>query len=336
MRRGFGNDRLVFFDCLFSDRGDPDPVDTGGQPTRPSSVATIRPSDEQVPNGVASPHQSSRSLISMVRSTAPPSVASSAAPSSPSQSQRMNPQEEAFATAARRTHAKPPLTPPQEARKAPWLDITASTQSPGAPKIPRVAKPLPPPAGGGSLLDQLLEMKSHASQASSPTLSDRTILPDSVRDSGTQQSRQHPAASGTNARPALTIAWDASTEGSIGGSPPSSDEDKPSVHLPHSAVKHVQRPPQYTRDTSPPPSTYAPSANSSPSAASTERRHPSRAANQTGANLFPVGSRSGDSSADLMDFASRREQNATKQYGFKWHEAKTDYKIRRQTEEYKV
>jgi hypothetical protein len=33
-------------------------------------------------------------------------------------------------------------------------------------------------------------------------------------------------------------------EGSLAGSPPDSDEDTPSVPLPHSAVKHVQRPTQ--------------------------------------------------------------------------------------------
>ncbi|KAK6907978.1 hypothetical protein I203_101979 [Kwoniella mangroviensis CBS 8507] len=36
----------------------------------------------------------------------------------------------------------------------------------------------------------------------------------------------------------------------IGGSPPSSDEDEPSVQLPHSAVKHVQRPTTIVQDAS--------------------------------------------------------------------------------------
>nr|XP_031864394.1 uncharacterized protein CI109_000307 [Kwoniella shandongensis]KAA5531466.1 hypothetical protein CI109_000307 [Kwoniella shandongensis] len=63
----------------------------------------------------------------------------------------------------------------------------------------------------------------------------------------------------------IVVPIDVTVDGSIGGSPPESDEDEPSVQLPHSAVKHVQRPTMIkARDendgmdrqhSSPPPST---------------------------------------------------------------------------------
>lgn len=75
--------------------------------------------------------------------------------------------------------------------------------------------------GGGSLLDQMLEAQSVSSRAESPD-------PDS---DGTVGPGHH----------GIVIPL-GSSEGSVGGSPPSSDSDRPSVAVPHSARKHVRRP----------------------------------------------------------------------------------------------
>ncbi|WVR06528.1 hypothetical protein IAU60_003559 [Kwoniella sp. DSM 27419] len=42
--------------------------------------------------------------------------------------------------------------------------------------------------------------------------------------------------------PTIIVPFRKGEDGYIGGSPPESDDDEPSVHLPHSALKHVQRP----------------------------------------------------------------------------------------------
>jgi len=76
--------------------------------------------------------------------------------------------------------------------------------------------------GGGSLLDQMLEAQSVSSRADSPD-SDGTVGP---------------------GHHGIVIPLNPS-EGSVGGSPPSSDSDRPSVAVPHSAKKHVRRPLNY-------------------------------------------------------------------------------------------
>jgi hypothetical protein len=101
---------------------------------------------------------------------------------------------------------------------APWANGFAPRQSQDNP-LPRVAR-----GGGGSLLDQMLEAQSTSSRASSPG-SDDTVGP-------THPSYQHQR---------IVIPIDPN-EGSVGGSPPSSDSDRPSVAVPHSARKHVRRP----------------------------------------------------------------------------------------------
>ena len=73
--------------------------------------------------------------------------------------------------------------------------------------------------GGGSLLDQMLEAQSVSSRADSPD-SDGTVGP---------------------GRRDVLIPINLSAE-TPAGSPPSSDSDRPSVAVPHSARKHVRRP----------------------------------------------------------------------------------------------
>jgi hypothetical protein len=108
----------------------------------------------------------------------------------------------------------PDSPPPSRAQMHPaWgLNIRGTSTRDVSP--PRRAAPR-----GGSLLDQM----SQSSRASSPG-SDRTEVPSQNGTHGT-----------------LEIPIDPE-EVSIGGSPPSSDSDDPSVPVPHSARKYVRRP----------------------------------------------------------------------------------------------
>jgi hypothetical protein len=94
--------------------------------------------------------------------------------------------------------------------QAPW----ATGYAPRARAVNTVSR-----GGGGSLLDQMLEAQSVSSRADSPD-SDGTVGP------GHRE---------------IVIPLNPN-EGSLGGSPPSSDSDRPSVAVPHSARKHVRRP----------------------------------------------------------------------------------------------
>jgi hypothetical protein len=105
---------------------------------------------------------------------------------------------------------------------APWANGFAPRPQHDNP-LPRVARG----GGGGSLLDQMLEAQSTSSRASSPG-SDDTVGPN-------HPSYQHQR---------IVIPIDPN-EGSVGGSPPSSDSDRPSVTVPHSARKHVRLPMKY-------------------------------------------------------------------------------------------
>ncbi|ORY30553.1 hypothetical protein BCR39DRAFT_572194 [Naematelia encephala] len=125
-----------------------------------------------------------------------------------------------------------PVQPVQSAvmiaPKAPWKQVS------GAP-------PASIPARGGSLLDQYLESRSMVSTSPpsstiSPPSTPRaraTALPPSPAPRRVQKGRNSTG---------MIVPLDEEIEGSIGGSPPESDEDEPSVDLPHSALKFVQRP----------------------------------------------------------------------------------------------
>lgn len=130
---------------------------------------------------------------------------------------------------------------PHQSRKGPGQSarLVSPDSSPSSRVAPSMAPwangfaPHPPsgrPGRGGSLLDQMLEAQSNSSRASSPG-SDDTVGPSH------QHQNQH-----QNQR--IVIPIDAN-EGSVGGSPPSSDSDRPSVAVPHSARKHVRRPVSY-------------------------------------------------------------------------------------------
>jgi hypothetical protein len=107
------------------------------------------------------------------------------------------------------------------ANQAPWATDRAPRNHADAP--PRVPATY---AGGGSLLDQMLESQSMSSRSTSSRASsagsDDTVGP-------------------SNHGQAMVIPLDPQ-EGSVGGSPPSSDSDEPSVVLPTSARKYVRRP----------------------------------------------------------------------------------------------
>lgn len=90
----------------------------------------------------------------------------------------------------------------------------------------------------GSLLDQYYANRIERTKSPSEV---------SILQSETSQIRSstHPSSVANQTknigRPQIIIPFDPSIEGSIAGSPPSSDEDEPSVQLPHSAVRFVQR-----------------------------------------------------------------------------------------------
>lgn len=222
----------------------------------------------------------------------------------------------------------------------------------------------PKPGHGGSLLDQLESMRESSrapSRLSSPE-SDRTIGPVGIP---VEQAYGPP-------RPPLAIEID--DGGSIGGSPPSSDSDDPSVTLPHSARKYVRRPIPYAEadrddNVSEISSFTASSGSSAPRARSPTRSRGvtssigprGRVASRqhdgpgvSGTNMTPLGSRRPDRYAsttaaaervpwsermgkpdDLIDMGSRGARADTV-HGFKWHDGPGAMRARRLTQEYKV
>ncbi|RXK40326.1 hypothetical protein M231_02440 [Tremella mesenterica] len=150
----------------------------------------------------------------------------------------------------------PLLTPPHETSH--YLEFNShespppSTRTSSPPLRPAPWSHIPPTQGnwriasttGGTLLDQHLARMRPTSPASLTT----EVLLSNVTDGGKYKTRprvppRSPSSRGTTRtiRQALVVPID-DREGSIAGSPPSSDENRPSVHLPHSAVKRVQRP----------------------------------------------------------------------------------------------
>lgn len=108
-----------------------------------------------------------------------------------------------------------------EERHAPWATTDHKkpswrAQLPSPP--PRDDSPVPYWEKGGCLLDELNNAKARHSS-----------------DGGRTPRAVSPPPRGLNIR----VGRD---DGSLAGSPPDSDEDTPSVPLPHSALKHVQRP----------------------------------------------------------------------------------------------
>ena len=72
--------------------------------------------------------------------------------------------------------------------------------------------------------------------------SGRTLL-DEVHEAFAQRPANHKYQQQRHQEPLrMIIPYDPTTEGSTAGSRPDSDEDEPSVVLPHSAVKFVRRP----------------------------------------------------------------------------------------------
>lgn len=117
-------------------------------------------------------------------------------------------------------------TPPTTSSRPPWQVQTAPRPQPRAPSG----------STGGSLLDQLNSMRSGTS-TSSTTTSTRSSSPASDTTIGPAR-----PSSRIPAYRSLNIDLDVTQEGSIGGSPPSSDSDKPSVLVPHGSRQHVRRP----------------------------------------------------------------------------------------------
>ena len=224
------------------------------------------------------------------------------------------------------------LTPPhsRNASEASLIDVThGSLPSPfgriKGDKLQSESRAVSPtPSSGGSLLDQLLAQRA---QTASPTSTATSILTDR---------NDSPSRDGT---PTLKksrgkyIPIDTSVEGSIGGSPPSSDEDKPSVPLPHSAIKHVQRPVPF--ETSP-PETRGGSRKKSNAPQQLVSSGESKAntsalgldirgkAISTNANRVPLGQRiRGSSYAELSEAGSDDSQTtiASRVHGFRKHVA---------------
>lgn len=158
---------------------------------------------------------------------------------------------------------------------------------------------------------------------------------------------------GQQSRVAYRIPVREERDGSIGESPPTSDEDNPAVKLPHSAVKHVQRP-TTTIDVSPSragsvvPSTTAISALELPSRAASlaSRVHPSRAAQITASRPAPAPSKTSKASASARSTGTNGVPMGKSKYGNLGNDAggrsalrsaesiRAEMKTRRSTTEY--
>ncbi|KAK4686459.1 hypothetical protein P7C73_g3665, partial [Tremellales sp. Uapishka_1] len=134
---------------------------------------------------------------------------------------------------ARSRRPTPPASHHAESTKRPLADEPNNT--PVAPSPHSVHQP-----SNGSLLDQWI-----ASQQPSTPRS-----PHIARQVATVSEAPHLLPT---VRDHLVIPIDLTVDGSPGGSPPESDEGKPSVELPHSAVRYIKRPPVYDLSPSPPP-----------------------------------------------------------------------------------
>jgi len=227
-----GQDKLVAVDCLYATSADQwerlgeaaGSVSTARvSPTK--STATIK-ADTTVPFQKYQNDQAQRS----------PVIAKTSALSSKS-TPLNSPHDDHFAL---------PLSPPAQIKPLSWAEynppVTRSTIMPTAQKrsvAPSVV------TSGGSLLDQFYHQHSGPS---SPSNSGESVIHETETQPSTPKARSYALPSDRNAtptprssRPGMTIPFDTSIEGSIGGSPPESDEDEPSVALPHSAVTRIQR-----------------------------------------------------------------------------------------------
>jgi hypothetical protein len=181
-------------------------------------------------------------------------------------------------------------SPPAELKPAPWERVDGMSSSPPL-ETPLPSRPVP----SGTLLDQYYSSSSQSdSSASSVAGSDRTATPPTPKAKTTALPAKpslHDRIHGT----ALRVPIDAS-EGSIGGSPPESDEDEPSVPLPHSAIKFVQRPTTFSA--SPAPSTASSrdspyNAGYSPRQSRLAPRFSGKGPSTSGSNDIPLGTTSG-------------------------------------------
>lgn len=150
-----------------------------------------------------------------------------------------------------RTMPEPP-TPPPEIPPAPWAaNHRNATQEPrvqaGRPAT-SASSELPWWERGGTLNDevQAARASSYAASTTSPPGTPRAASRDVVHA---------PNASPTPRRPGVDhrqhsgrgLAVPVHDMESLGGSPPDSDEDHPNVALPHSAIKRVQRPIEFSQ-----------------------------------------------------------------------------------------
>lgn len=122
------------------------------------------------------------------------------------------------------------ISPPWKQYEAPVRPVELRSRSPAS-------------SYGGSLLDQVLARQT---RRNSPTET-AVIPPTSLSQSSTP--RDHRSVASLSPTPkkqgrgrAMYVPCDEKQDGSIGGSPPDSDANSPSVLLPHSAVRHIQRP----------------------------------------------------------------------------------------------
>ncbi|KAK8858768.1 hypothetical protein IAR55_002997 [Kwoniella newhampshirensis] len=239
-----GQDRLLYVDQLFKiDPSDWDvqyqvcrrvgsasvvSIASTSQPTtRPLSVASIRtiqppsPTETDIHSGVDQRYQGLRHSASTMS-------ISSTAPQNP----RIYPPEELLSIrqTSPLTSFKPPL----------WLRVTSSPAGPSRSETDK------------ERVDRLLEERSTYSTIRSPSPSQvsHATTPKASRR-GIFTCSSTPEQSPTRHRPqgqSIVVPIDITVDGSIGGSPPESDEDEPSVQLPHSALKHVQRPTTINND----------------------------------------------------------------------------------------
>jgi hypothetical protein len=217
------------------------------------------------------------------------------------------------------TDDQTPYLAASEQRPAPWMQRTDKRPTwrvnlPSPP--PRDKTPVPYWEQGTTLLDAHL-----AEEAMKQSQYGEQVTP---RSTGLHSDISSPTPRKSFG---LSIPIDGD-EGSLAGSPPDSDEDTPSVPLPHSAVKHVQRPtPVQLRSASPSESSGVSSKTKYPySTQPSHRDETSRAYDHKRASRLSsgAGARASTTGSNTTPLGSMRIKGASenKIHGFKVHERK--------------
>lgn len=208
------------------------PVIFGDQGARTNSLGlAIKGAAQRSTTRDVSPASTVRTDYSRPDATATPRPVAPASPARTADLLRARPLVSP-PTEARGRKVSPPQSPVKKQMKpAPW----AGAQPPAAPKA-MLQAPTPVVSSGGSYLDRY--HAAHSQTTSSNKDGEGSPTP--------TKPPHRPLKDRFTGRTSIVVPYAHGEEPSA--SPPESDEDAPSVHLPHSAVKHVQRPITINRD----------------------------------------------------------------------------------------